>query len=311
MAPPKPNRPRAVVTISSNKGGVGKTTLATNLAIYLRALCEDLPVLLVPLDDQTSVDRMFCLRRQEPFQGNLEHGFVERDFSQVIQLGQYGVHFVPSPPDSVSVKERARDVDTLSRILAHTAWDGIVLLDTKSDLDVLTRNAYRASDRVIVPVSDWASLEEAGKLLELLETTGPGADRARLVFTLVDRRSKVGSDRPLYRGLADEAHARGWPYYKTHISRSPRVEALNSGGDRPLSVLHHARGTAVHSQLRELAVEVLHDIAQDAHTASGMRLEIAEQPASRPRPRASVLGSAARLSTAWRRVASGWGTEER
>jgi len=48
-----------IVTISSEKGGVGKTTLATNLAIYLKALHEDLPVTLLSFDNHFSVDQMF------------------------------------------------------------------------------------------------------------------------------------------------------------------------------------------------------------------------------------------------------------
>ena len=42
----------------------------------------------------------------------------------------------------------------------------------------------------------------------------------------------------------------------TVLSRSPRVEALNSGTGTPLSILHHAQGTAIHRELRELAEEV-------------------------------------------------------
>ena len=56
-----------IIACYSNKGGVGKTTVATNLAIYLRALYEDLPMLVVALDDQSavanlSVDREACIR---------------------------------------------------------------------------------------------------------------------------------------------------------------------------------------------------------------------------------------------------------
>ena len=52
-----------IVTISSEKGGVGKTTLATNLAIYLKALHEDLPVTLLSFDNHFSVDQMFRINR--------------------------------------------------------------------------------------------------------------------------------------------------------------------------------------------------------------------------------------------------------
>src|SRR5512145_791474 len=68
-APPSgPHEPVVgpVVAVSSNKGGVGKTTLAANLAVYARALREDLPVLVVGLDDQRSLDRMFGLRPPQP-----------------------------------------------------------------------------------------------------------------------------------------------------------------------------------------------------------------------------------------------------
>ena len=55
------SRPFRVLTITNNKGGIGKTTLAANLAVYIRALREDLPILVIGLDDQNTLDRFFSL----------------------------------------------------------------------------------------------------------------------------------------------------------------------------------------------------------------------------------------------------------
>jgi cellulose biosynthesis protein BcsQ len=274
-----------VVAVVSNKGGVGKTTVATNLAIYLRALHEELPVALVTLDDQSIVERMFRIAAPEPGAGNLKHGWAERSFERVLEFGQYGIQFVPPPPDTGPLKARAQDPRALQRVLAQTPFRGVWVIDTKSDLEELTQNALAAADLVILPVADHASLEEAGKALERLEREGGRKNRGRVLLTLIDRRTKIDdSGRDLEQRLSAAVETRGWPRLQTVLSRSPRVEALNSATGTPRSILHHARGTAIHREMRELAEEVakLLDLGEP---------EVAPEPARpvRPEPARSLV----------------------
>jgi len=260
--PPQSHHPaRKVIAVSSNKGGVGKTTVATQLAIYLRALYEDLPMLVVALDDQSTIERMLRLQPSVPGEGNLKHGWAERSLDRVIQLGQYGIHFVPPPPDTGPLKTRAGDPRTLRRILEQTDFDGVVIIDTKSDLEALTQNAIHAADLIILPVADWGSLEEATKVFEILESARLLRVKRRILLTLVDRRTRVDAEGSnLHDRLIAAIDARDWPRFESYLSRSPRVEALLSGSEAPGSILHHARGTQVHQQLRGLAEEVAKDL---------------------------------------------------
>ena len=277
---------RCVIAVCSNKGGVGKTTVATNLAIYLRALHEDLPVLLIGLDDQSIIDRMFRLQPRAPGEPNLKHAFAERNLERALQMGQYGVQFVPTPPDVESLKARAEDPAVLRRMLDRLDLPGVAILDAKSDLEALTRAALHAADLVILPVSDWASLEEAGKTLELLDSTPLGDGRGRILLTLVDRRTRIDeAGRDLYERLSDAVDERGWHRFRTYLSRSPRVEALNSATSNPGSILHHARGTQVHAQLRALTEEVVKAVDPEGRLAPPAP---AAAPAEEPAPPAGA-----------------------
>jgi cellulose biosynthesis protein BcsQ len=284
-APGGPRRFR-LITVASNKGGVGKTTFALHLAVYLRALHEDLPILVLALDDQTLIERTLAVGETggptiaDALRAGTLHGAA--------RTGQYGVRFVPTAGEAEALRPLLSDPHALDRLLRRSDEEGLVIVDTKSELGPPTRAAVAPADLVIAPARDLASLAEAEKVRGLLP--GEAHGRFRVLLSGVDLRIKfeAGEAEDLLALLLAELRRRGLAHFATFLSRSPLVEALATApGGSPRTVLHAAPRSLVHRQMGSLAREVVAALDEQAPFES-------EAPGAAAEPRDESLRELAR-----------------
>jgi cellulose biosynthesis protein BcsQ len=250
------------ITISSEKGGVGKTTLATNLAIYLKAMREDLPVTIFSFDNHFTIDKMFELQKREENSPDVHELLMGAKACKVVQTGQYGVGYIRSSTELGDIHERFKGPMTLTRMLAESDISGIVIIDTRPDLNILTQNALYAADRVIIPVKDLPSLENCKNIFALFDQRGIDKKSLALLPCLIDERIKFDGifkdQKTLLRAIAVN---RGYRCLDTYISKSPKVESLNTNPEgRIYPILTHAKGTEVHSQFMEISRDILRSV---------------------------------------------------
>jgi cellulose biosynthesis protein BcsQ len=279
-------RPFRVLTVTNNKGGVGKSTLATNLAVYFRALREDLPVLFLALDDQPLPDRMFGLD-VAPARATMATALRRGRLDTAIRLGEYGVHYVPTSPEINELKREIDDPFYLKRVFRGLDWNGIVVIDTKSDTEILTQNAIAASDLALVVVADHPSLLQAERIYALLREWNLPPDHARVVLSMVDLRIKYGEGeaRDVLALLVSAIRRCGYPLFDSFISRSQKVESLYTNPEgRAYSILHGAKGSLVHRQMHHLAEAVLRALEPAAPPAAELPEEAGPAVSAGPPP---------------------------
>lgn len=243
-----------IITIACEKGGVGKTTVATNLAVYLKAMREDMPVTILSFDNHLTIDRMFSMEKQ-PHEKTVKDIFDGHKVGELITLGQYGVSFIPS---SRKLSQKSANEELFAEQLAQSRLDGVIIIDTGPTIDYFTRSAIIASDILLIPVKDIPSLNNVENILDVIEQDGHLSRKVKLLPSIVDgmvkfKKKSISMDSFL-RSLSIE---RGYELMKNSIPRSPKVESLTTNITfQVYPVITHAKKTAVHKEFSALAREV-------------------------------------------------------
>jgi chromosome partitioning protein len=229
-----------VISIVNQKGGVGKTTTAVNLAAGLAETGKF--VLLVDLDPQGNATSGLGAKPEENESG-LYHAIVgqARIHDIIKNTAHMGLRVAPGTPDLaganvelVNVEGRERKLSDIISEAKH-AYDYIII-DCPPSLGILTLNGLVAADHVLIPVqAEYYALEGLGQLLKTIdlvrENIKPELNVLGAVLTMYDSRNR----------LSEEVLHELSKYFPNNIFRSvvPRTVRVAEAPSYGQSIFHY------------------------------------------------------------------------
>lgn len=247
-----------IISLVNQKGGVGKTTTAINLATYLAANGKN--VLLVDLDPQSNASSGLGIDIYN-LEKNLYHSLVmdEHPKNVILKTDSFGHDIIPSSQDLAGAAIELTDVENreyrLYSVLRRVRNDyDFIIIDSPPSLGLLTINGLVASDEVIIPVqTEYFALEGLGQLLNTVdlvqENLQPKLQLGGIVMTMFDRRNRLS------RQVVKEVkrHFQG----KVFDSIIPRTVRLAEAPSFGKSILHFDKFSKGANAYRQLAKEVI------------------------------------------------------
>jgi chromosome partitioning protein len=241
------------ISVSNQKGGVGKTTTTVNLATALAAVGKK--VLVIDLDPQGNASTGLGIDRADRVNGTYEVLFGECDIDRAAALSKVpNLYVIPSSihlsgAEIELVDARRREFRLKDALAAAKEHYDYVMFDCPPSLNLLTLNALVASTGVLVPLQcEFYALEGLSHLIKTIERVKTAFnERLELmgvVLTMYDKRNNLANQ------VAD--NVRGFfpdKVYDTMIPRNVRISEAPSFGLPAIVYDMHCPGSQAYIQL--------------------------------------------------------------
>lgn len=259
--------PTKIIAVANQKGGVGKTTTAVNLAACLAVLGQR--VLLLDLDPQANATSGLGLEKTEGGsayrallgEGNLLDKIKSTTFER-LEIIPGEVDLCAADLELARLEDhRHRLANVLKPVLDSNRFD-VVLIDCPPSLGILSVNAFAACDGLLVPLQcEYYALEGISmmnRILTQLRESGanPRMDIFGVVMTMFDGRTKLSNE-----VVSEVRNLLGPRVFETVIPRSTRLAEAPSFG-KP--IIHYDKYSSGSAAYELLAQEVLARLSKGA-----------------------------------------------
>jgi chromosome partitioning protein len=244
-----------IYAFANQKGGVGKTTTAINLAAFLAVRGKR--VLLVDIDPQANASSSLGVDKTAPLFSIYDALVDGVSIERVVMLTRrMNLDLVPASPALAGAEVELLSAPEREHLLAQAlkpvcAKYDYILIDSPPSLGLLTVNALVAADAVIIPIQcEYLALEGLSQLLDTIrlvqERLNPQLRVRGMAMTMFDSRTHLSIQ------VVEEV-ARHFPdlIFHTVIPRSVRIAEAPSYGEPLVSFDAKSRGAQAYEALTE------------------------------------------------------------